>query len=347
MRKKWDWLLFCQIIASGLISLLILLSINRSLATNQFIFWILGLGIFYVVSHLDYRIWQSFSKMFYVISILLLLLLFLVGDPVRGAVRWIDLGFVRIQPSELAKVAVILSLATFFKEKSAREFKNITLSLLLILPPFFLVLLQPDIGSSLTFLAIWLAVALVSGISAKNLALLLGGAIILVILLFEALAPYQKQRIATFINPEADPLGTGYNIIQSKIAVGSGLLFGKGFGKGSQSQLNFLPEAESDFMFASISEQLGLVGAGFLIIIFTWLIASIISQTKDKERYAQLVIIGIASLLAVQFTINVGMNLALLPVTGIPLPLVSYGGSSLLTTLLLLGIIFAINRSHT
>lgn len=346
MARHWDWLLFCQIIASGLLSLLILTAINRNLATNQFIFWILGLGIFYIVSHLDFKIWLGFTKAFYIVSIALLVFLYFVGDPVRGAVRWIDLAFFRVQPSEIAKAAVILSLAAFFKEKSARDLKNVLTSIAIMLPPFLLVLIQPDIGSSLSFLAIWLAVVLVSGISIKHLTMLMVSAVIIIVLLFESLAPYQKQRLTTFFSPENDPLGTGYNIIQSKIAIGSGTLLGRGFGQGSQSQLNFLPEAESDFMFASIAEQLGLVGAGLLIIIFAWLIWRVVAEARDRERYSQILIIGIAALLIVQFTINVGMNLALLPVTGIPFPLVSYGGSSLLTTLFLLGLVFAIGKSR-
>ncbi len=347
MRKTWDWLLFSQIIASGLISLLILYSMSKGLATNQLIYWIIGLCIFYIVAHLDYHIWQSLSKIFYIVSILLLLILFFTGDPIRGSVRWIDLGFFKIQPSELAKASTILALASFFRERSAKEINNVLLSLLLILPPFILVFIQPDIGSSLTFLAIWLGIVLVSGFKLKHIILLILASAIFIASFYEVLAPYQKQRISTFISPQRDPLGTGYNIIQSKIAIGSGNLLGKGFGKGSQSQLQFLPEAESDFMFASISEQLGLIGAGFLVIIFTWLISRIITITRDKKRYEQLLIIGIATLLIAQFTINVGMNLALLPVTGIPFPLISYGGSSLITTLFLLGLVFAINRDRS
>lgn len=347
MRKTWDWLLFSQITASGLISLLILYSMSSGLATNQLIYWIIGLCMFYIVAHLDYHIWQSFSKVFYIVSILLLFILMVTGDPIRGSVRWIDLGFFKIQPSELAKASTILALASFFRERSAREINNVLLSLLLILPPFILVFIQPDIGSSLTFLAIWFAVVIISGFKLKHIILLILISVIFIASFYEVLAPYQKQRITTFISPQRDPLGTGYNIIQSKIAIGSGNLFGKGFGKGSQSQLQFLPEAESDFMFASISEQLGLVGSGFLVTIFAWLISRIISIAREKKRYEQLLIIGISALLIAQFTINVGMNLALLPVTGIPFPLVSYGGSSLITTLFLLGLVFAINRSRS
>jgi len=171
------------------------------------------------------------------------------------------------------------------------------------------------------------------------------GAIIL-ILSYELLAPYQKNRILTFIDPNIDPLGTGYNIIQSKIAIGSGQLLGRGFAQGTQSQLKFLPEAESDFIFASITEQLGFAGAAVLTTIYAWLIIRIISFTKDKDRLGQLILIGITTFLVTQFTVNVGMNLALLPVTGITFPLVSYGGSSLLTTLFLLGIVYSILRHN-
>ena len=176
------------------------------------------------------------------------------------------------------------------------------------------------------------------------MAIFIVAALITGVLGYELLSGYQKDRIATFINPTKDPLGTGYNIIQSKIAIGSGQLFGRGLGRGSQSQLKFLPEAESDFIFASIAEQLGFLGAILIVLLQGGLILRILSYLQNVEKFGQLVIIGAVSFLLLQFLVNVGMNLGLLPVTGITLPLVSYGGSSLISTLFLLGVVFSVKR---
>ena len=347
MRKKWDWLLFSLIIALGTISLLIIFSIINSLATTQLIFWFLGLIVLFVVSQFDYHTWQGTTKFLYIGAVASLVMLLIMGDPIRGSVRWIDLGFFRIQPSEIAKAAMILTLALFYKDKSARDIKNVVLSFLLVLPPAFLVTIQPDIGNAISFLAIWFGINLAAGFKIKHVIVFVLGAVVLATVFYELLAPYQKNRLVTFINPNADPLGTGYNIIQSKIAIGSGKLLGRGFGQGSQSQLNFLPEAESDFIFASIAEQLGFVGAALLLSLFTWLIVKIVSFANNRDRYGQLVLVGIASFLTIQFLVNVGMNLAILPVTGITFPFVSYGGSSLITSLFLIGLVYSIKAHRT
>ncbi len=343
MRKKWDWLLFAQILSVGLISLLIIFSINKNLAQNQLIFWIIGLVVLYVVSQFNYHSWQTPTRFIYIGSLISLILLLIIGDPVRGSIRWIDLGFFRIQPSEIAKVASVLLLANFYKDKSARDIKNVIFSFLMILPAVVFVFIQPDLGNSLSFLAIWFGVNLAAGFKIKHILTFIVVLTVLLVIFYEMLAPYQKNRLETFIDPGSDPLGTGYNIIQSKIAIGSGKFTGRGFGQGSQSQLNFLPEAESDFIFASIAEQLGFLGAGLLLAIYVWMISRIVAITKDKDRYGQLLLIGIASFLVVQFVVNVGMNLAILPVTGITFPFISYGGSSLLTCLFLVGIAYSID----
>lgn len=347
MRGKWDWLLFIQILAIGSISILIIYSINRSLALYQFAFWVTGLTILYVASQINYKFWQSITLQFYFLTLVLLALLFLLADPVRGSTRWFDFGLVRLQPSELAKAAAVFLTSHIYSNKSAQNIKNALFVLFALSPAIILIFVQPDIGNTLAFFTIWLGTSLVSGLKIKQLAVFASLLLLTLTLFVEILAPYQKQRISSFINPTGDPLGTGYNIIQSKIAIGSGKLFGKGFAQGSQSQLNFLPEAESDFIFASISEQLGLIGASLLLIIYVWMIMRIIKIAKDKDRYAQLLTAGIISFLVLQFTINVAMNMGILPVTGITFPLVSYGGSSLITTLFFLGIVFSIGKSST
>ncbi len=342
MRKKWDWPLFAQILGVGSISILILYSINHKLALSQLIYWIIGLCILYVVSQFRASSWQGTAKFIYVATLVSLVILHFIGNPVRGSVRWIDLGFFRIQPSEIAKASTILLLANFYMERSAGKISNVLTSLLLVLPPAALVLTQPDLGNALSILGIWLGMTLVSGFKLKHFIVFLISGLIFALLFYELLAPYQKDRLTTFIDPSRDPLGTGYNIIQAKIAIGSGKLTGRGFGRGSQSQLNFLPEAESDFMFASISEQLGMVGATILILLYTAAVARIVAITRDKNRYSQLIVAGVVSFLVIQFLVNVGMNLGLMPVTGITFPFVSYGGSSLLVSLFLVGLVYAV-----
>lgn len=344
MQRKWDLLALFLIVALGAISLLVIFSINRNLATNQLIYWIIGAATLSTTSLFPYNNWQRLAVPFYVFVLICLSLLFLVGEPIRGSVRWIDLGPFRFQPSELAKVASIFLLAKFYSERSARKLKNLTASFAMILPAIVLIFFEPDLGNSFALIAIWFGISLACGFRAKTIAGFALIAIVAAIFGYELLSSYQKDRIATFINPGRDPLGTGYNIIQSKIAIGSGQLFGRGLGQGSQSQLNFLPEAESDFIFASISEQLGFFGAILIVLLQGGLILRILSYTPSIEKFGQLVIIGTASFLTLQFMVNVGMNLGLFPVTGITLPLVSYGGSSLISILFLLGVVFSVKR---
>lgn len=344
MTKKWDILALLSIFALGSISLLVISSVNKSLADSQIIFWIIGLVAFLISANFDYKNWQKLSIPFYIFVILSLLILIFVGSPVRGSVRWFDFGPFRFQPSELAKLSSVLILANFFKERSAASLKNAFLSFLLILLPAFLIFRQPDLGNALVIFAIWLGLSFSAGFKVKYLFILLIIGMFLSLFEFGFLSPYQKSRLSTFLNPNADPLGQGYNIIQAKIALGSGGFFGKGLGHGSQSQLNFLPEAESDFIYASLVEQLGFIGGSLIILVFSLLLTRIIKISRSKDRYATLIIAGVISYLTFQFLVNTGMNMGLLPVTGITLPLVSYGGSSLISTLFLLGIVFSIKR---
>lgn len=344
MTKRWDPLIFASIISIAAISLLIIFSINKTLAANQLIFWALGALIAYFASYLDIKIWQNLSIPLYIISLISLTLLFFIAEPIRGSTRWVDLGLFRIQPSEIAKAATIFLMANFYSRKSAGSLTNLFASLALVLPLAALVFVQPDFGSTLAFFGIWAGVSTIAGLKPKHVLALAGTFLIVSIFIIELLAPYQKQRIATFLNPNQDPLGTGYNIIQSKIAIGSGGIFGKGTGQGSQSSLKFLPEAESDFIFASIGEQLGFVGAFLLLSLYSILVSRLLLIARGKNRYSQLLIAAICAYFILQFIVNVAMNLGLLPVTGITMPLVSYGGSSLITSLFLLGVAISLSR---
>lgn len=344
MKRRRDILLFLLILAIGSMSLLIISSISFSLFRNQIIFWGIGLIVLYSVSNFDYHNWLNYSYYFYFGMLLVLLLLLLLGEPIRGSTRWLELGIFRLQPSEIAKGAAILALATFFSHKSPKDFKNLVIGFLIILPAVVLIFFEPDIGNTFAFLAIWLGISYAAGMKLKHVVLLAAVTSVIAMVFFETLAPYQKERLSSFINPFSDPLGNSYNLIQSKIAVGSGQLFGKGYGHGSQSQLKFLPEAESDFIFASIAEQLGSLGAGLILVLFTWMIFRLVNFAFYSDPFGQLIIAGTVSYLLVQFIVNVGMNLGLLPVTGITLPLISYGGSSLVTNLFVFGAIFSIVR---
>ncbi|HLA04334.1 MAG TPA: rod shape-determining protein RodA [Patescibacteria group bacterium] len=347
MERGLDFKGLFFILAIGAISLLVIFSLNRPLFYNQPIFWVVGLAVFYLASGFHLHLWENLAVPLYILSLVLLFVIFLIAEPVRGSVRWIDLGVFRIQPSEIAKVAVILTLANFFSSKNAAAAKNIFLSFLIVLPPVILILIQPDIGNALPILAIWISIAFVAGFKVKHFLVISALAVFAGLLFFQFLEPYQKARIETFINPAQDRLGTGYQIIQSKIAIGSGQLLGKGLGQATQSQLKFLPESESDFIFASIAESLGFFGSMLLVVLYSIIIVRILGFAKTKNRFAQLVVVGAVVFLGIQMLINISMNMGYLPVTGITLPLVSYGGSSLLSTLFILGIVFSIERRQT
>ncbi len=344
MRKGLDYSLLLIIAALGLISLLIIYSLSKNLALNQLIFWTMGLAIMAATAPMDVSFWKKLTIPFYLITLLFLVSLYFVAEPVRGSVRWIDLGFFRFQPSEIAKISSILMLSTFFKDRPAQDLKNLFLGFLLIVPLLVLIFFQPDLGNSLPILIIFLGIAYVSGLKLKTIFFLGITALILAFTTFEFLAPYQKERIESFLNPQLDPLGTGYSLIQSKIAVGSGQFLGRGLGRGTQSQLEFLPETESDFIFASTAEQLGFLGASLVVILFLLLFTKLIQISQNVDRFGQLIFAGAISYLFFQFFVNIGMNLGILPVTGITLPLFSYGGSSLISTLFLFGIIFSQKR---
>jgi len=267
MERGLDFKGLFFILAIGAISLLVIFSLNRPLFYNQLIFWVVGLAVFYLVSGFHLHLWENLAVPLYILSLVLLFVIFLIAEPVRGSVRWIDLGVFRIQPSEIAKVAVILTLANFFSSKNAAAAKNIFLSFLIVLPPVILILIQPDIGNALPILAIWISIAFVAGFKVKHFLVISALAVFAALLFFQFLEPYQKARIEIFINPAQDRLGTGYQIIQSKIAIGSGQLLGKGLGQATQSQLKFLPESESDFIFASIAESLGFFDSMLLVVL--------------------------------------------------------------------------------
>jgi len=347
LRPKFDWYLLLPVLFLLGFSVGMIASISPASLLQHLLSILLGLGIFLFFSFLDLEILLPLSPILYLLSLLFLTLPFLAGTVTRGAVRWIPVGGFTIQPSEIVKPFLALA-AAWFWTKETFSLKRILTYLGLLLPVALLILLQPDLGSTLVVLSIFAGVFLYSGIKGRQL-LLLGLAITLVIpLAWFGLHDYQRLRLIHFFNPYVDPLGEGYNLIQAKIAVGSGGFFGRGWGRGTQSHLAFLPEKHTDFIFASLSEELGLMGATvvfFLYLMLFWRILKIVQQSREHSSF--LLGMGLFFALFFQTAVNLGMNLGLLPITGVTLPLVSYGGSSILATMISLGILEAISRRRS
>lgn len=327
------------------IGILVIYSSSKELALQQFIYTIFGLIFFLIISQLDLFSLKKITKPLYFLTILLLITVLILGIETRGSIRWIPLGSFNIQPSELSKVSLILFLASFWT-KNAPSWINIFRSLIWVSPLLLLIFKQPDLGSTLTIIAIWAGMLFASGINFKKIIVLTLITILIIPFSWLFLHDYQKQRITGFLAPESDPLGRGYNMIQSTIAVGSGELLGRGLGRGTQSRLQFLPEFRTDFIFASIAEELGFLGSLIILAIYLFLLAfllKIANQTEDKFSF--LAVMGVFSMLLFQVFVNIGMNIGILPITGITLPLISYGGSSLIATLMSLAVVSLVANS--
>ncbi len=345
MNKKIDlWIVTLYLLASAL-SLTMLFSISPDRLPQQAISLLAGLVIFIYISSQDSHIFTALAKYAYHLSIFLLLITYLLGETIRGATRWLELGGFQLQTSEIVKPLLALFFAWSLTKYPINNLGNLVRHLVLFAIPFLLVYKQPDLGTALVLLAIFLTQVFVSGVSW----LLVGTGGLLAIGLARLsplfLHDYQLKRLESFINPGLDPLGSGYNVIQSVIAVGSGGLLGKGLGHGTQSHLRFLPERHTDFMFASLSEELGLAGSIFCLVILGGLLYRILDHALQvKNKQDRLVLAGIFGSLLFQTAVNIGMNIGLAPVTGVTLPLISYGGSSILGIALALGVVGAVVR---
>lgn len=326
------------------VGILIIYSSSRELALQQAIFAFLGLSLYIFLAGFDYRALRVLIKPLYFTVLGLLFLVIVLGVETRGSVRWIDLGFFNIQPSEFTKPILILLLADFWS-KNMPTWKNIFKSFLWILPPLLLIFKQPDLGTALIIFAIWLGMFFCAKVSFKKMLILFTAIALLIPLTWFGLHDYQRQRIVSFLSPAKDPLGMGYNIIQSTIAVGSGQLFGRGLGSGTQSRLQFLPEYRTDFIFASIAEELGFLGTTLIVGIYLFLVMySLKLAEKSADYFGFLLTCGVVSILVFQSVINIGMNIGLFPITGITLPLISYGGSSLVAIFISLGMVASVGR---
>jgi rod shape determining protein RodA len=347
--KNFDYILLTCILLLGFISLATMYSTDGGKilfhTKSHFIKLILFTFMMIIISFINIKFWFLFGYLFYVIIIALLVWTYLFGIQSSGSQRWINLYFINLQPSELMKICIILCLAKYFhrmKLENVNSIYTILTSLIIILLPMGLVIVQPDLGTSLLIAISGIAVLWFAGINYKYFIYTMLGFLISLPFIISFLKPYQKLRVLTFLNPDRDPLGAGYQIIQSKIAVGSGGIFGKGFLKGTQSYLEFLPEKHTDFIFTLFSEEFGFVGSALLLIIYAIIIYRIVSiGATSRSFFAKLFCYSFASAIFVFITINMSMVLGLLPIVGSPLPIMSYGGSSMLATMVGFGIVMS------
>lgn len=340
------WLLLGLFAITGY-GLLVLYSASggsEKMFTNRVMQVSLGLGVMFVMAMIPPRTYKQISPYLYAVTIVMLVMVDVFGETSKGAQRWLNLGFVRFQPSEIAKLAVPLMVATFLSNRPLPpNFRDTAIALAIIVFPTLLVAAQPDLGTSILVCAAGIFVLFLAGLSWK---LISAGVVFLAgfipIMWFFLMHDYQKTRVMTLIDPEKDPLGAGYHIIQSKIAIGSGGLHGKGWMEGTQSQLEFLPEPHTDFIFAVLSEELGMIGVLILLSIYLFIIArGLMLGAKSDNAFGRILSGGTALLFFVYVFVNIGMVSGILPVVGVPLPLFSYGGTSYVTLMAAFGLMMS------
>ncbi|PDH18722.1 MAG: rod shape-determining protein RodA [Pelagibacterales bacterium MED-G44] len=352
--KNYDFILLLSILLLGLTSIFTMYSTDGGEilfhTKSHFIKFSILFPMMIVLSFVNIKYWHAGSYIFYIIILGLLVWVALYGVKASGSRRWIDLYFLNLQPSELMKIAVILCLAKFFhrvRTSSANTFASILLSLTIIIIPCILVITQPDLGTAILISFSGLIILWFSGLRIKYFIYSFLIFITSLPFIISFLKPYQKLRILTFIDPERDPLGSGYQIIQSKIAVGSGGITGKGFLKGTQSYLDFLPEKHTDFIFTLFSEEFGFVGSVLLLLLYLIIIYRIIrAGLISRSFFSRLFCFGFSFAIFLYVTTNISMVLGLLPTVGSPLPIMSYGGSSLLATMIGFSIVLSANINH-
>ncbi len=356
--QNFDWLL---IVAVALLVLLGIVLINNTTAAveglfdtsnllqdftfRQILYAGAGFLALFVLSQFDYRIFAGLQWVFYLALVGLLAAVFVQGRFFLGAQRWIPLGPFQLQPSEIGKLLLVLVLAKFLADNSKHieKWRTLIFSFCIVAIPAAMTYVQPDLGTSLIFLFVWGVMILAAGLSWKQLLTI---AVILAILLpatYATMQPYQRDRIITFLNPNADPLGSGYNVNQARIAIGSGQVLGRGIGSGTQSQLQFLRIRHTDFIFSVLGEELGFFGGVFFFALYAFVLIRMLRAAQvSRSTFGRLTAVGFAASLFFQSFVNLGMNVGIMPVTGIPLPFVSSGGSSLVTYLMMVGIIQSI-----
>jgi len=352
--KKLDFILLFSIILLSAISLLVMYSTDGGEilyhTKSHFIKLVTFFSLMLIISFFNIKIWHIISYIFYLLIILLLIWVAIYGVKVSGSQRWMNLYFIVLQPSELMKIGIILCLAKYYhrlKIDNVNSIISITIALTIILIPTIIVVSQPDLGTSILIASSGLIVLWLGGVKIKYFFYSFITFLISLPFIISFLKPYQKIRILTFLDPDRDPLGAGYQIIQSKIAIGSGGLEGKGFLKGTQSYLDFLPEKHTDFIFTLFSEEFGFLGSIVLLLIYSIIIIRIIRiGAISRSNFAKLFCFGFAFAIFVYIFVNLSMVLGLLPIVGSPLPIMSYGGSSMLATMIGFGIVLSAKINH-
>lgn len=347
LRLNWELVLLIVLTASIGFAMLYSAA-NGNLdpwASRQISRFSVGLAMMLVVALVDIRLWLRASYPIYGVCLALLAAVEIMGSIGMGAQRWLDLGFFQLQPSEVMKIAVVLALARYFHGfdvDEAGRLKNLWVPVLIVVAPIALVLRQPDLGTAMVVAMVGGSMFWLGGARLWQFAVVAAGVAAAVPVAWQFLHAYQKQRIFTFLNPENDPLGSGYHILQSKIALGSGGMFGKGFLEGTQSHLNFLPEKQTDFIFTMLAEEFGLIGGVGLIALYGLLIAyGIFIAFRCRSQFARLLAMGLSVNFFLYVFINIAMVMGILPVVGVPLPLISYGGTAMLTVLIGFGLIMS------
>lgn len=350
--KGLDWSILLAIVPLllGGMTTMISFSGDASLVDKQLLWVVVGIVVAVTIASIDMRFLRDsrYVIMAFGISIALLVLVLVFGKTVKGAKSWFDFGGFSFQPTDIVKLLVIIVLAKYFSRRHVAigQFKHLFISALYALLPIGLILLQPDFGSAMIVALLWLGMALVAGISKKHILLVVGALVVVFSLSwFFVFKPYQKDRIISFVHPTSDIRGSGYNAYQSVIAVGSGGVLGKGLGYGTQSRLNFLPEYQTDFVFAAFSEEWGFMGSLLVLFCFCFLLWRVkVHASRGASNFETLFCVGYMLLLFGHIVVNIGMNIGIMPVTGIPLPFMSYGGSHLLGEFIGLGIVLSMTR---
>jgi rod shape determining protein RodA len=354
--QYFDWWLIGLTLALGAIGLVLIYSAvtagevtpQKVLHGKQMVWFGIGLAAMVITFIFNYRLMDQWGGGIYLISILLLIGVLFYGKYVGGSRRWLVMGPLTIQPSELVKISVIILLAKYYsKRASIRGFtlKELVTPMFIVLIPFLLIVKQPDLGTALLIVLIASSITVYVKIERRSMTWLVGsGGVLLSLAWFFFLKGYQKQRILTFLSPDRDPLGAGYHIIQSKIAIGSGMVFGKGFLKGTQNALSFLPEQHTDFILSVLAEEWGFTGTGLVLILYVLLLAWGLNIAHGcRDTFGTILAVGVSAMIFWQVFINVGMVMGLMPVVGVPLPLISYGGSSVVTSMIGIGILMNIS----
>jgi len=352
--QNFDWTLFALVMSICAIGIINIYSTGFSISDNQSplyikqMQWIIfGLFVMVIVFLIDYRAINQAAYVIYALSIASLVFVAIFGHTANGAQRWISFGFILFQPSELMKVTIIIALARYFDDHKSNEpylLRELFVPFLMVILPCVLILKQPDLGTALMVIIVSASIVLFIGMNWKSIMIAVASVLAMLPVAWLFLKDYQKDRLITFLNPENDPLGAGYHIIQSMIAVGSGEIFGKGFLSGSQTQLKFLPEQQTDFVFSVFAEEWGFVGGLILIIMFMAIIFwGIKIALQARDLLGTIIAFGITALISWEVFINIGMVLGILPVVGIPLPFLSYGGSAMLSLMAAIGILMNVS----